>query len=152
MTAPTPRTRAQACEASENVGRNRSDNPTLGDVIAIRFGRRDFLKGALGVTAIAATVSPLAFAAGRTARADNGPRFNFKEVTAGVDANHYVADGYDANVLIRWGDPVLPGAPHSIRCDRAQPPRRGSSATTTIFSVTSRCPARPNRRATACWS
>ena len=85
MTATTPRTRAQACEASENVGRNCSDNPTLGDVIAIRFGRRDFLKGALGVTAIAATVSPLAFAAGGTARADNGPRFNFKEVTAGVD-------------------------------------------------------------------
>ena len=111
MTATTPRTRARACEASENVGRNCSDNPTLGDVIAIRFGRRDFLKGALGVTAIAATVSPLAFAAGGTARADNGPRFNFKEVTAGVDANHYVADGYDADILIRWGDPVLPGAP-----------------------------------------
>jgi secreted PhoX family phosphatase len=111
MTATTPRTRAQACEASENVGRNGSDNPTLGDVIAIRFGRRDFLKGALGVTAIAATVSPLAFSAGGTARADNGSRFNFKEVTAGVDANHYVADGYDADVLIRWGDPVLPGAP-----------------------------------------
>jgi uncharacterized protein len=110
MTDP-PRTRAQACEASENVGRNGSDNPTLGDVIAARFGRRDFLKGVLGVTAIAATVSPLALAAGGIARADNGSRFHFKEITAGVDANHHVADGYDADVLIRWGDPVLPGAP-----------------------------------------
>jgi uncharacterized protein len=111
MTATPPRTRAQACEASEDVGRNGSDNPTLGDVIAARFGRRDFLKGVLGVTAIAATVSPLALAAGGTARADNGSRFHFKEITAGVDANHHVADGYAADVLIRWGDPVLPGAP-----------------------------------------
>ena len=111
MTATTPRTRAQAFEASEDIGRNQSANPTLGDVIAARFGRRDFLKGALGVTAIAATVSPLALATSGAARADNGSRFNFKEVTAGVDANHYVAEGYEADVLIRWGDPVLPGAP-----------------------------------------
>ena len=63
------------------------------------------------MTAIAATVSPLALAAGGTARADNGSRFHFKETAAGVDANHHVADGYDADVLIRRGDPVLSGAP-----------------------------------------
>ena len=56
-------TRAQAFEESEDVGRNPTDNPTIGDVIAARFSRRDILKGALGVAAIAATVSPLALAA-----------------------------------------------------------------------------------------
>jgi secreted PhoX family phosphatase len=101
-------TRAQACEASEDVGRNSSDNPTLGDVIALRFNRRDLLKGALGVTAIAATVSPLAIASAQILRQS---KFRFDEVKAGVDANHHVAEGYDAQVLIRWGDPVLPGAP-----------------------------------------
>jgi secreted PhoX family phosphatase len=111
MATDLPRTRAQACEASEDVGRNGSNNPTLGDVVAARFGRRDFLRGALGVSAIAAAVSPLALAAASSVRADNGTRFNFKEVAAGVDANHYVADGYEADVLIRWGDPVLPDAP-----------------------------------------
>jgi len=36
-------TRAQAYEESENVGRNPTVNPTLGDVIVARYGRRDIL-------------------------------------------------------------------------------------------------------------
>jgi secreted PhoX family phosphatase len=103
-------TRAQAFEESENVGRNDTTNPTIGDIIAERFHRRDILRGALGVAAIAVAVSPLALAAARSAQAA-GSRFAFKEVAAGVDDKHYVADGHDADVLIRWGDPVLPGAP-----------------------------------------
>ncbi len=107
----TPLTRAQAFEESENIGRNPTDNPTIGDVIAARFHRRGLLKGALGMAAIAATVSPLAIAAAGRAQAQNGTRYRFEEVAAGVDETHHVAEGYDADVLIRWGDPVLPGAP-----------------------------------------
>ena len=106
-----PQTRAQAFEASEDVGRNPTDNPTIGDVIAARFNRRDLLKGTLGVAAIAATVSPLAIAAANRAQAQTNGRFPFKEIAAGVDEKHHVAEGYDADILIRWGDPVLPGAP-----------------------------------------
>ena len=105
------RTRARAYEESENVGRNPTDNPTIGDVIAARLGRRDLLKGALGVAAIAATVSPLALAAASRARADTASRFRFDEIEAGIGKNHHVAAGYDADVLIRWGDPVVAGAP-----------------------------------------
>jgi secreted PhoX family phosphatase len=105
-------TRAQAYEESENVGRNPTDNPTIGDVIAARLDRRDLLKGVLGVAALAATVSPLALAAAaeRAASAADS-RFRFDELEAGVDARDHVAAGYDADVLIRWGDPVVPGAP-----------------------------------------
>jgi secreted PhoX family phosphatase len=109
-----PLTRARAFEESENVGRNPTDNPTIGDVIAARYHRRDILRGALGVAAIAATVSPLAIAASQQAQAQGlaqANRFPFREVAAGVDEKHHVADGYDADVLIRWGDKVLPGAP-----------------------------------------
>src|SRR5262249_41794436 len=87
------------------------DNPTIGDVIAKRFQRRDILKGALGVVAMAATVSPLALATAERAWANNATRFKFDELEAGTDTDHHVAAGYDADVLIRWGDPVLPSAP-----------------------------------------
>jgi uncharacterized protein len=107
----TPLTRAQAFEESENTGSNPTDNATIGDVIAARFHRRDLLKGALGVAAIAATVSPLAIAAAGRAQAQNGTRYRFEEVVAGVDETHHVAAGHDADVLIRWGDPILPAAP-----------------------------------------
>ncbi|HWM46649.1 MAG TPA: PhoX family phosphatase [Xanthobacteraceae bacterium] len=103
-------TRSQRYELSDDVGRNPTTNPTIGDVIARRFDRRDLLKGALGVAAIGATVAPLALAA-RPARADVPSRFRFEEIAAGSDADHHVAAGYDADVLIRWGDPVLPKSP-----------------------------------------
>ncbi len=105
---------SQQYEQSENNGSNHSANPTLGDVIAARLSRRDLMKGLLGVSAITATVSPLALMAASEARAQGGnttPSFNFKEVVAGSDENHYVAEGYDADVLIRWGDKVAADAP-----------------------------------------
>jgi secreted PhoX family phosphatase len=102
----------RAFEALEDSGRNPSRNTTLGDVIGARFNRRDLLKGALAATAISATVSPLALAAAERAQVEGTtPTFTFQEVEAGIDEAHHVAEGYDADVLIRWGDPVRPGAP-----------------------------------------
>ncbi len=105
-----PANRSQRADAAEDAGVNTPRVATIGDVIASRYNRRDVMKGALGFTAIAATVSPLALAAGG-ARAQTAPSFDFDEIEAGVSETHVVADGYDADVLIRWGDPVLPGAP-----------------------------------------
>ncbi|PPD13637.1 MAG: dTDP-glucose 4,6-dehydratase [Methylobacterium sp.] len=101
-------------EESEDLGSNTSANATLGDVIAVRYDRRDLLKGLLGCTAIAATVSPVALMVAEEARAQGAnttPSFNFKEIAAGSDERHHVAEGYDADILIRWGDAVVPGAP-----------------------------------------
>ena len=104
-----PLTRSQTFAASDDIGRSPSHGETIGDVIAARFRRRDLLKGALGTVAIAALAYPMM----RTAAAsdDAATRFGFPEVSAGVDENHHVAEGYDADILMRWGDPVLPGAP-----------------------------------------
>ena len=99
-------------EAADGEGHNATTNATMGDIIAARFSRRGFLQGSLAVSAIAATVSPLALMTASEARAQNGASaFSFDEVEAGVDTKHYVAPGHDANILIRWGDPIFADAP-----------------------------------------
>jgi uncharacterized protein len=105
--------RSQMYEHAEDAGSNTSDNPTMGEMIAQRMSRRDLAKGILAVSAMAATLTPLAveMAAHAQSAANTTPNFNFKEIAAGSDEKHYVAEGYDADVLIRWGDPVLPNAP-----------------------------------------
>jgi uncharacterized protein len=106
------RLRSQQYEASEDIGTNNSPNPTMGEIIEKRLSRREIMRGALAVSAIAAFVDPLISmreAAAQTA--NTTPSFNFTEIAAGSDENHHVAAGYDADVLIRWGDPVLPNAP-----------------------------------------
>lgn len=91
----------QTLEATEDAGRNPSSNPTLSAIVA----RREVLKGALSIS-LAATlgISP-------QANADTvASRFRFPEVPAVGDHDHHVAAGYRADILIRWGDPVLPSA------------------------------------------
>jgi len=98
-------------EAEEDVGRNPSGNPTMGDVINRRFSRRSFLGGSLAVAAIGSTVSPLALMIADEARAEGISAFSFTEVKAGVNETHHVAEGYDADVLLRWGDKVFADSP-----------------------------------------
>jgi hypothetical protein len=93
---------------SDDIGANRSDNPTMGDIIAERMSRRDLAKGLLAVSAIAAITPPSALAA---TVASTTPSFDFTELTAGLSAQHRVAEGYYADILIRWGDKVAADAP-----------------------------------------
>ncbi len=102
--------RAEAYEASEDAGRNPTANRTLGDLINARFSRRDWLKGALGVTALNA-MAPFGQLAQATEVTPTTASFVFEEISHGVDQTHHVAPGYDADILIRWGDPVVKGAP-----------------------------------------
>ncbi len=99
---------------------NRSSNPragarTIGDVIAARLSRRGVLRGALATTALAG-LGPLA--ACTTGAAPTGPArperkatFDFAEIARGLDATHHVPEGYEAQTLIRWGDPMFADAP-----------------------------------------
>lgn len=106
--------RSQQAEEAENIGSNLSANPTMGDVIAERLSRRDLVQGVIAASVIAATVAPMAIAVAIRARAQSAnttPSFNFKEIEAGSDEKHHVAEGYDADILIRWGDKVLADAP-----------------------------------------
>ena len=81
----------------------------MGDVVNARFGRRDVLRGALAVGAVTAIASPAALIS-QAAKAATS-RYVFDEISHGADETHHTAPGYGADVLIRWGDPLLPGAP-----------------------------------------
>ena len=103
-------TRAEAFEASEDTPSNLSTTETFGDVVQSRYlSRRGMLKGMTAVAAITAIATPLETLVSRAAHAATAP-FKFTEIEHGVDETHHVAPGYNADVLIRWGDPVLADA------------------------------------------
>ncbi|QCO01711.1 PhoX family protein [Azospirillum argentinense] len=116
---PQKGTKYLTFEGREDIGSNPSENPTMGDVINARLGRRDMMRGMLSGAAVSALIGPAALLSptrGAEAAVTGAPRpakasFSFQEVAHGVDADHHVAAGYDADILIRWGDPVVPGAP-----------------------------------------
>ncbi len=77
--------------------------------------RRGVIQGFL-VAGVNAVASPLALMAstGSASAQSNASRPSlrqFKEISAGVDATHHVAEGHDVQVLLRWGDPLFPNAP-----------------------------------------
>ncbi len=103
--------RAEAFEAHDNIPLSPVAGDTIGDLIQRRYNRRDMMRGALGVSAAAALFGP-PLLAGRPARAEDAPdRFAFAEVGAGVDETHHVAEGYRADILLRWGDPLFLDSP-----------------------------------------
>jgi len=109
MTADKFSNKAEAFEAFDDTPLSPQAGETIGAIVARRYSRRDMLKGSLGVTA--ATVlfgeAALVGASGPAKAASAG--FAFREVTAGVDEQHRVAEGYDADIVIAWGDPLFEG-------------------------------------------
>ena len=98
-------------EEAEDTPVNTSGNTTIGDVIEERISRRSALKRVLGTGTLAASLPPTLLLQACGEFPSTTPSFAFDEVTAGVDENHHVAEGYNADILIRWGDKVLKGAP-----------------------------------------
>ncbi|GMG81982.1 PhoX family phosphatase [Paralimibaculum aggregatum] len=105
--------RAEAYEAFDDIPTNPNLGDTIGDVIHRRHGRRAVMRGALAVSAATALFGTAALmqAPGARAAAGGGTRFAFPELAAGIDETHHIAEGYDARILLRWGDPVFADAP-----------------------------------------
>jgi len=94
----------------EDLGSNLSTEPTIGELIGRRLGRRDALRGLLAAGAAASVGS--AMVGGSALAQPVGPSsLTFEEVPHGLDKTHHVPAGYEAQVLIRWGDPVIADAP-----------------------------------------
>ncbi|HEV2779061.1 MAG TPA: PhoX family phosphatase [Actinophytocola sp.] len=93
---------------------NTSDNPYFGDIVSGIISRRGVLRAG-AVLAVAgagaATLSGSAAADPATGEHHRGPRgVNFPPVQPNREDRVVIPDGYRQNVVIRWGDPVLPGA------------------------------------------
>ena len=112
------KTLSEAMEDSENVSSNPrvcAGTRTMSDIVSARLSRRQMMGGAMAAAFLAgcrptgdraadADVTPGAAAD----TADSLERFAFDEIAHGVDETHHVAAGYDADILIRWGDPLFP--------------------------------------------
>jgi secreted PhoX family phosphatase len=97
-------------EDDDDIGSNRSSNQPLLELARTRMSRRTALKGFVTTAAVGA------FGGTLTSRfalaAEGGPStLGFQSLEQVITEDHAVAPGYSANVLIRWGDPVLPDAP-----------------------------------------
>jgi len=93
----------------EDIGSNPSTEPTVSELIGRRLGRRDALRGLLGAGAAAS--AGYASVGGALAQPAGPSSLTFEEVKHGLDRTHHVPASYEAQVLIRWGDPVMADAP-----------------------------------------
>ncbi|MDF1750580.1 MAG: DUF839 domain-containing protein, partial [Alphaproteobacteria bacterium] len=99
-------TREQAMEFAEDKPSNPSDNETFSSISQRRYSRRGVLKGAL-MTGTALAIASFS----RPGHAALDASFSFEEISHGVDHTHHVAPGYDADILLRWGDALFPDSP-----------------------------------------
>ena len=106
---------------------NESDNAYLGDVVNAAMSRRGVLRAGtagalvLGVAGTAAAAAVPAAAAPASAPVATGVAparghvkagpLTFKAIPPNQLDNFITPNGYDHAVVIRWGDPVVPGAP-----------------------------------------
>jgi secreted PhoX family phosphatase len=62
-------------------------------------------------------------------------RLGFTERARVYDEKDHVAPGYAKQVLVRWGDPVVKGAPARCRLNRGNSPSRWSGTPPTIVTL-----------------
>ncbi len=79
---------------------------TISALVDRRLSRRAFVGGGVAVSALALG------GCGKTAPAKTAqPSFNFTEIARGIDETHHLPDGYVADILLRWGDPLFADSP-----------------------------------------
>lgn len=97
---------ADICYEEDDLCSNPHVEHTIGDVIS----RRQLLK-TLAAAGAAAMLAPSTEAVEKLApsvnRAVNPSTLTFEEVAHGLSLDTEVAEGYEVEVLLRWGDPIL---------------------------------------------
>ncbi|WP_417813526.1 PhoX family protein [Thalassospira alkalitolerans] len=94
-------------EDRDDIPSNPTNNPRVADLINARLTRRGFFKGLMATSAVAGA----GIVTTGMARAQDASTLTFKSIPQKIAKSHTVADGYDANILIRHGDKVVADAP-----------------------------------------
>ena len=84
----------------------RANGETLGEVVHRKIARRTLLKGMLALPVV--TLAPCLWPrVGHGAEID---QLRFQPVSLNAEDEIKVPPGYSADVLLRWGDPIIAGA------------------------------------------
>ncbi|MDQ3481633.1 MAG: PhoX family phosphatase [Actinomycetota bacterium] len=104
-----------ACDHREP---NTSDNTHIGEILAAAITRRSILQGSaagaatLVITGASGSLAAASATGSRSATDTTGPAaLEFKPVRPNKRDKVTVPDGYRYDVIARWGDPVVAGAP-----------------------------------------
>jgi secreted PhoX family phosphatase len=108
--------RYRCADACSHEAPNRSLNPYFGAVVHRALSRRGMLKGAtvlaLATGTAAAVTTPAAAGSLPAGGTDRPPRgLDFTPVAPNTADAVTIPEGYSQQVVIRWGDPILAGAP-----------------------------------------
>ncbi|HEX2277809.1 MAG TPA: alkaline phosphatase PhoX, partial [Candidatus Tectomicrobia bacterium] len=100
-------------DPQDDIGNNPDPVCPIGEIIRRRLSRRDAIKGMLTSAAVVATGGGLVgrFPTPTAASTHARSTLTFEELPHGIGPDHRVANGYTAQVLIRWGDPLTTDAP-----------------------------------------
>jgi hypothetical protein len=111
--------RYKCASACHHDAPNTSDNEAFADVLGRAVSRRAFLGGLAGASMLVMAPVPAVLGASRPAAPRTSPaleasgsrRLGFEPIALSMVDQVEVPEGYAWDVLIRWGDPVLAGAP-----------------------------------------
>ena len=151
--------RHRCADACTHPAPNTSDNEYFGDMVAEigqALSRRSLLKAA-GVTVLAAAAGPALAACSRAT--DTGqpappapssvrpapPGMKFTAVAPNSEDAVVIPDGYRQSVVIRWGDPVVPGAPEFDVRNQTAAAQRGQFGFNNDFAGLLPIPGAPDR-------
>ncbi len=102
----------QCGDACHRPAPNSTDNETFAEIVAQTLTRRGFLRAGMAASVVVSTSGVLgAVPAAAAERGADADRLTFTPIEPTTIDDVVVPDGYEYQVLIRWGDPVLRGAP-----------------------------------------
>ncbi|MBM3589249.1 MAG: PhoX family phosphatase [Alphaproteobacteria bacterium] len=112
MAQTTPQANdVEAFDEIENIGSNPDPKTPIAEIIEARYGRRGLLGSAAALAGLVAGLPGKAKAQTAVPLSGGPSSLTFSEPPRALAQRDSVADGYEVQSVIRWGDPLLPGAP-----------------------------------------